>query len=267
MKKFFITSDIHNDYDALISGLDEIGFDINNPDHILVVAGDVFDRGRDAVKLYGYLKELTDKEKAIVLAGNHDEFLIQFLEQKNLGLCYFNFRNNGTDKTIDDFLGQTLSWDTYVCMKYSAEEQFKMTQEEWNNVWAAFVRESAEEINVNYPELLQWIKSLPDYLELEHSIITHGMIDESNGDWHNPLCGWKNLHWAKPNESANFPNHTGKHIYVGHINSDMIRDIYGEDGNGNEMYTRPSEDVTYLDSCSILTHKLNFAVIEDNFIK
>ena len=56
MKKYFICSDIHSDYNALMNAIKENGFDINNDNHILVVAGDIFDRGEDSVKVYEYLK-------------------------------------------------------------------------------------------------------------------------------------------------------------------------------------------------------------------
>lgn len=71
MKKYFLCSDIHSDYTALINAINDSGFDEKNDDHILVVAGDIFDRGQESIALYNYLKELTDKKKAIVLTGNH----------------------------------------------------------------------------------------------------------------------------------------------------------------------------------------------------
>ena len=42
MKKYFVTSDIHGFYDEFMASLDRAGFDIINPDHILVICGDIF---------------------------------------------------------------------------------------------------------------------------------------------------------------------------------------------------------------------------------
>ncbi len=52
MKKYFICSDLHGNFTALEKALQENGFDIDNESHILVVAGDIFDRGEESVKVY-----------------------------------------------------------------------------------------------------------------------------------------------------------------------------------------------------------------------
>ena len=73
-KKLFFCSDIHGYYDVMINALNEAGFDENNPNHLLVVLGDIFDRGEQAVQVYEYLKRLNDKKKAVVVSGNHHKF-------------------------------------------------------------------------------------------------------------------------------------------------------------------------------------------------
>lgn len=263
MKKYFICSDIHSDYNALMNAIKENGFDINNDNHILVVAGDIFDRGEDSVKVYEYLKNLTDINRAIVLAGNHHEMFIDFLEHNNMYLCAFNYRNNGLRATVEDFLHQTAPWEMYIMFHFDEETQRKTTNDEWNKAWCDFVRTSAQEINEEYPDLLPWLKNLPDYLELKHNVITHGMIDGYAVDWHYPTKGWKDCHWAKPVDAAFLKNVTGKHIYLGHIDSDTIRDTFHLPKDNYSLYTRPEGDVTYLDSCTILTHHLNMVVVED----
>lgn len=40
-KKLFISSDIHGFFDEWSVALKEAGFDIDNPDHIIVVLGDL----------------------------------------------------------------------------------------------------------------------------------------------------------------------------------------------------------------------------------
>lgn len=265
--RYFICSDIHNDYKALQDALSKNNFNINNEKDILIVAGDVSDRGEDAVKVHEFLYDLCQKGKAIVTQGNHTEFIISFLENKEPNLTFFNFRRNGLAATIDDFLHQTRSWETYIVTKYSEEQQKKMSGQEWNEAWMDFMTKSSTEINEEYPWLLPWLKSLPDYVELENSIITHGMIDCKGVDWHNPMNGWKSLHWATPHEAAHFYNNTGKHVYVGHIDADTIRAEFGLDAQNEEIYTRPGDDVTYLDSCTIITHRLNMVVVEDTFVQ
>ena len=231
-------------------------------DHLHIV-GDIFDRGQESIALYNYLKELTDKKKAIVLTGNHHFMLIDFLECNNPYLCFFNYRRNGLSATIDDFSHRTMGWDTLINLKYSSDEQRKMSDQDWNKEWELFIKDTSKEINEEFPDLLPWLKSLPDFLELKNSIITHGMIDCTHGNWRTPLQGWKDCHWAKPKDAAFLRNDTGKHIYLGHIDADTIRECYHLEPDNETLFTRPGGDVTYLDSCTILTHKVNMVVIDD----
>ena len=57
-KKIFAVSDIHGEYEILIKGLKEAGFDEDNPEHLLVSVGDAFDRGGNVLAVYEYLKRL-----------------------------------------------------------------------------------------------------------------------------------------------------------------------------------------------------------------
>ena len=107
MKKIYTISDIHGHYKETIEALNNSGYNSEDENSVLVVCGDLFDRGTESVEIYRYLKDLTDRNKAIVIRGNHDDFFIDMLNGKN---CYFNFLHNGLDRTIDSFLNQTDSW-------------------------------------------------------------------------------------------------------------------------------------------------------------
>ena len=41
------------------------------------MCGDAFDRGKDAVRVYKYLKELHSKGKLIYIRGNHEDLIAQ----------------------------------------------------------------------------------------------------------------------------------------------------------------------------------------------
>jgi len=43
--KYFVSSDIHGHFDEWMNSLAAKGFDINNPQHKIVLCGDIFDRG------------------------------------------------------------------------------------------------------------------------------------------------------------------------------------------------------------------------------
>ncbi|NCB03730.1 MAG: metallophosphoesterase, partial [Spirochaetia bacterium] len=97
--KYFITSDPHGHFTEMIKAINESGFDENNPDHHLIIAGDLFDRGLENLKVLDYVHALLIKEKVTLIKGNHDTFF--YLPQDLI----WNYQHNGFDTTIDEFLG------------------------------------------------------------------------------------------------------------------------------------------------------------------
>ena len=56
MAKFFVTSDVHGFFDIFHKSLLDKGFEIDNPEHHLIVCGDLFDRGDQVVELFEFVK-------------------------------------------------------------------------------------------------------------------------------------------------------------------------------------------------------------------
>ena len=101
-KKYFITSDVHGFYSILKKELNKKKFDIKNPDHILVVAGDLFDRGEEAVELFKFVQRLANKDRFIYIRGNHEDLLEQCvgeLEETGGAASTYHY-SNGTIGTI-----------------------------------------------------------------------------------------------------------------------------------------------------------------------
>lgn len=68
MKKYFVASDIHSFYTPFVKELNKTSFDLNNEEHILIICGDLFDRGSESLKLYEFIKSLP-KERRILIRG------------------------------------------------------------------------------------------------------------------------------------------------------------------------------------------------------
>ena len=104
MYKYFVFSDIHGrSLKELKEKLFEVGFDENNPNHILVSLGDLFDRGNDSYNLLKYINSMIKNNRCIALWGNHETILASWF--------YSNYENykyvieaNGTTKTIKSFI-------------------------------------------------------------------------------------------------------------------------------------------------------------------
>ena len=100
-KTYFIISDIHSFADEMICSLEKAGFDKTNKDHILIVNGDVYDRGFRSLKTYHYIKSIP-KARRILITGNHDTLLKQCLEKDYPEQHDFS---NGTVRTICELAG------------------------------------------------------------------------------------------------------------------------------------------------------------------
>lgn len=260
-KKIFAVSDIHGDYDAFISSLEEAGYDENNPEHLLISLGDAFDRGDRSLEVYQYLKRLSDENKAIVLKGNHTMMLIDYLDGTSLDP--FNYYRNGEKETLADFLHQTDPFESW-CMIYQNIENPTYGD------FARWIKEARDEINDEFPELLDWLRTRPYYYETKNYIFTHGAIDTNAPDWHKPHCiryhfvDWDALMWDDGSFFDKDINNTDKTVVIGHFGTQTLRKMYdvGKEDETWSILTRKDGRVIALDATTCYSHKVNVLVIE-----
>lgn len=79
-KTYFVVSDIHGFYHSLLQGLRYAGYNKKDKDHVLIVIGDLFDRGNEALQVYKYLKSIP-QSRLILLKGNHEELYFELLDK------------------------------------------------------------------------------------------------------------------------------------------------------------------------------------------
>jgi len=191
-KKYFIISDIHGFFDEMIRALNESGYDSDNIKHHLIVIGDLFDRGNQSNKVLEYLYKLNVSKKATIILGNHDNFLIEFLDKKYLKVL-FNIKHNGTAKTITSLSG----------IEYSNEIEL----EEFRKV-----------IIKKFPYLKSWLNTLPLYYEIGKYIFVHGGIDGNNLDWRKAPP--REFYWTRQKELCAVKD---KIMVVGHTRAASLR--------------------------------------------
>lgn len=92
--KYFVISDIHSNYDQMITALNQKEFDYNDQNQKLIIVGDAFDKGKNPVKMYSFIQEMINKNKLIWVVGNHEFLILKRLEEQ-----VFN-RHNDTYKTL-----------------------------------------------------------------------------------------------------------------------------------------------------------------------
>lgn len=178
MKKYFTISDIHSHYNELISALNEANFDINNSNHILIVLGDIFDRGDQSLEVYKFLRRLPLDRRVLIL-GNHETLLLELVKKKVVTSADLH---NGTYKTLTslykDPRKEQLSWATDNQYNYDYMELQRKSEEIFKKVF----REVFNNDIVN--EVVNWIKSdewVP-YYELGKYIFVHAFIPLTTTD-------------------------------------------------------------------------------------
>lgn len=108
-RNVYVISDIHNDYDSFEKMLQLIQF---TADDLLIVTGDIFDRGPKPVETYF---ELLKYENIIALKGNHDVWL----------------KNEIMDKISGEKTGRYLSYNSFELLQKRLTEIDLLNLAKW----------------------------------------------------------------------------------------------------------------------------------------
>ena len=286
-KELFVVADVHGYSNVLEIFLNEAGYDPSDSEYLLIDLGDRFDRGPDSKKIYEFYKELTDSGKAICLKGNHEFFMIDFLEGKD---CFFNFIHNGFSKTIDSFLDMPDSYTLFClyCAEYKNKDiarslygkRVEPLLDDFNSVpsevrFQIYQDWARTTILIRYPELLTWLKECPDYYETKNYIFTHASIDGTCDDWHIPpkspyeyWTDWQYLMWDNGSFFGSELKNTNKTVVVGHYHCDRIREKYNLEGidGTNSILVRSDKKIIMIDACTPMTKRVNVLTIKDELL-
>ena len=268
--KYFCVSDVHGFYDELISALNAQGFDRNNPNHALVVCGDVFDRGSQPREMFNFLSSL-DPDRFVFIRGNHEDLLFDCVsELKARGQCDNHHFSNGTVRTLTD-LADIGPYDFIMPSGINAMVAAASPVMEWIN-----------RVSVNYFEVGDyifvhgWVPIKRKYPKMSAWSISYTTADyEVVPDWRNA----SDADWAK----ARWENGmglwygdlvvSGKTIVCGHWHTSFghatIAEEYPKEfpGKGSPIIPklfRPfvREGIIAIDGCTAYTGIVNCVVLE-----
>ena len=235
MKKYFLFSDTHGQYEPLIAALDEAGFDKNNKDHWLISVGDLFDRGRENVKIYNFLDSI---ERKHLIFGNHDEFFLEFLKGNFLNFDW-NCDNNGLWETLRDFAA--------------------LPEDETWHYWHERTEELRRRILTRHPKIIEFMKSMKEGILIDKNVITHAGFKENilNEKWY--VDNFANtIRFINLNVDK-YPNLT---FIFGHWHAFLLYKGFSK----TLYYDRKFEFKNFigLDACSNFTFKVFVHTIESN---
>lgn len=260
LNKYFIFGDVHGEYDALLESLNEAGYNHNDPTHILISTGDLFDRGPKSAEIYRFLSS----RKHIAVKGNHDCMFQEYLEKGMDGeFVLFNILHNGLGATIRSFTGLNDS---------------VFNPSELNN--------ARKHINSS---VLKWLKNMPLYYETKNFIFCHAGINPKLPNWKD--TDEQYMLWDIEDSYSDIKT-VNKFVVIGHHHAFRVRKQLEDRGleireakdytyqlpidNGQSMFVRMEaygnkdehrivchKNKIAIDGCTNLTGKVNVLVVQD----
>ena len=253
--KLFVTSDIHSYYNEFHKALDEAGFDPANPEHMLIVCGDCWDRGAQPKEVMDYLMNL---DRCVLVKGNHED-LFEKLCRKAYPDSYDN--SNGTLGTIIDLVKPTKHM-AFINACIEAERIAKPFLDKMVNYY-----ETKNYIFVHSFVPLKTLDDMPRHY-------TKGKVYEKMENWreaHNK--DWEEARWGNPFQLALNGFLPDKCLVFGHWHTSWPRHHYtwsdeaepewGEDADFSPYY---GNGYIGIDACTAYSGKVNVLVLEDDLL-
>ena len=252
--KLFVMSDIHSFYEPMMKALNDKGFEIDNPDHHIVVCGDLFDRGPDANKVFAFAKRMADEGRFNYVGGNHEELFFdcmkEILNSRGVGQHHIS---NGTLDTFSQITGIS-KYDLY-------------------GGW--FDRKKFEEKVQPLTEFI--VDNAINYVEAGDYVFVHGWfpayeginsLDEATDEdwararWENGMAMWKNKKCRLPGKTVVCGHY---HASWGHSHIHQDRKEFPQKNHVDwEKSFEPFIDdgIIAIDACTAYTGFVNCIVLE-----
>lgn len=245
--KFFVCSDIHGFYTLWMDALNEAGYDVNNPDHCLIVCGDLMDRGDEAIECLKFVNSIPAGRK-VLIRGNHEDLLKDVIKRHHfLGHDF----HNGTDKTFAQI---------YCDMHHRGADEGQILESDF-----------VEEVSKN-KDLNEYLDSLINYFETKKYVFVHGWIpypSRASSDWREGK--WDSAVWENGmelwNQGYKLKNKTiccgHYHASWGHHWLHQTCSEFGEDAIFDPFI---DDGIIAVDACTAWSYKVNVVVLEDDYL-
>jgi len=254
--KYYVVADVHGFYTELKQALKEQGFFTDSESHKLIICGDLFDRGNEAVQLQEFVLDLMRKDEIILIRGNHEDLAEELIQHAHRyyadtwTVMLSHHASNGTVSTLEQLTGIPIS---------KAISDTK-----------AFIQKAKET-----PFIKTILPKMVDYYETKKYVFVHGWIPSTVDEkydtaWRSAnehqwnVARWDNgIRLAIENEVLE----PGKTIVCGHWSTSFGHHKYGnapvEYTDGADFSTFEREGIIALDACTPISRKINCIIIKD----
>lgn len=256
--RYYVTADVHGYFTELKAALESQGFFQDPSPHKLLICGDLFDRGQEALALQTWILELLEQDQVILIRGNHEDLTLDLIHAwHRRSYLQPHHHSNGTLDTLCQLAGLTLP-ELYNYPEWAGRTIYQT------------------------PYIQQIIPEMVDYYETDHYIFTHGWIpctpiatsrDTPDylpiPDWRNADSDlWAKARWINGMEAAHGGvTEPGKTIVCGHWHCSFGHCRYENDGGEFDHHPNFSpyygDGIIALDACTPLSGRVNCIVLED----
>ena len=261
--KYYVVSDVHGYYTQLKKALKDAGFFDEKEPRILIVCGDLLDRGPEAKKLIEFMLQLMEEGRLIYILGNHEELLVQCLQEIARGGVYeiaSGMSHHCRNKT----------WDSLLQISEMSEIEAYNNPDE-------LVRRVMQS-----PFYNKLLSICVDYYETPNYIFTHGWIPcftegfrpyvkyKYNPDWRcADVQEWRSARWFNGMELAckHHITEPNKTIVCGHWHTSYghsyIKHTCSEWGKDADFSPFSAEGILAIDASTPNSLLVNCVVVDD----
>lgn len=255
-RKLFVASDIHGYFNQWQAALRDAGWEEDNESHVLVVLGDLLDRGPQPLECLNFVNSLPSRRK-ILVRGNHEDLMEEAIARHEFRLHDWQ---NGTVTTA-----------------------FALTRGK-NEIDVLDAMRRHEAYNT-------YVASLVDFYENDHYIFCHGWVPCERNDpntyrarnisytflpnWREG--DWKAARWINGMDAwAQGIRVPGKTVVCGHWHTSWGHCHLHHEGPewDNKFSTNPAhrkanfspfmdEGILAIDACTAASGKVNVVVLEE----
>lgn len=157
--KYFVSGDIHSFFENWMQYLEQAGFELDNPNHKIIICGDLFDRGDETLECFEFVKRLAAQDRLVYVRGNHEDLLFDCVNEirRRFDISRHHI-SNGTLKTVAQ-IADTNQYDV-LCNCYDQNK-----------------------FDTKVAEVLNFIsENTVDYFELGDYIFVHGWVPCDSSD-------------------------------------------------------------------------------------
>jgi hypothetical protein len=260
MKKYFVCADVHSFYEPLIEALNDAGFDENNPNHILISCGDLFDRGPDSKKVLDFFYKYMKLHRCRLVKGNHEELFMDIIHN---GYFHKYDVSNGTIDTLIQL--QTEPSDSRTTLNVYIQNYDKRFDELYSKMKNYIVIDKYVFVHGWWPCAVTKMSGISYSSPIKSSELKNKTEEEwSESRWDNGMADWHNGCTIK-----------GKTVVCGHWHTSYahVRDKYGWSISPNEgkrlefaddadFSIYQNKGIIALDACTVYSKKINIFTFE-----